>query len=89
MSGDVEKMVFSIIAREAAIDESNVTLDSTLKELEIRSLDRAQIIFAIEDHYSIQIPDRDADFDTKSVKGLVEAVEKLLAEQAANPSASG
>jgi acyl carrier protein len=89
MTDDVRRMVFSIIAREAAIEESEVTLDSTLKDLGIRSLDRAQIVFAIEDHYRIQIPDRDPDFDIKSAEGLVEAVEKLLEEQAANPSASG
>ncbi|HET7593315.1 MAG TPA: acyl carrier protein [Rhodanobacteraceae bacterium] len=88
MSDDVQPMVFSIIAREAAIDEDGVELDATLKDLGIRSLDRAQIVFAIEDHFRIQIPDRDPDFDTRSVSGLVDAVEKLLAEQAAHPSAS-
>jgi acyl carrier protein len=78
-------MVCSIIAREAGIDESRVTLDSTLKDLKIRSLDRAQIVFATEDHYGIQIPDRDPGFNTKSVSGLVDTVEKLLAEKNANP----
>ncbi len=85
MTDDVQKTVFSIIAREAGIEESRVTLDSTLKDLEIPSLDAIQIIFEIEDHYKIQMPDRDPSFDTESVKGLVETVEKLLAEKAANP----
>jgi acyl carrier protein len=34
------------------------------------------------------MPDRDPNFDTESVKGLVETVEKLLAEQAAKPPAA-
>jgi acyl carrier protein len=34
------------------------------------------------------MPDRDPNFDTESVKGLVETVEKLLADKAANPSVS-
>jgi acyl carrier protein len=85
MSEDVQKTIFSIIAREAGIDESKVTLDSTLKDLEIPSLDAIQIIFEIEDHYKIQMPDRDPNFDTESVKGLVDTVEKLLADKAANP----
>jgi acyl carrier protein len=84
---NVRQTVFSIIAKEAGIDESKVTLDSTLKDLEIPSLDAIQIIFEIEDHYKIQMPDRDPNFDTESVKGLVETVQKLVAEQAANPPA--
>jgi acyl carrier protein len=31
------------------------------------------------------MPDRDPNFDTESVKGLVDTVEKLLADKAANP----
>ncbi|MFI4888881.1 MAG: acyl carrier protein, partial [Burkholderiales bacterium] len=58
----------------------------TLKDLEIPSLDAIQIIFEIEDHFKIQMPDRDPNFDTESVKGLVDTVEKLLAEKAANPN---
>ena len=86
---NVRQTVFSIIAKEAGIDEAKVTLDSTLKDLEIPSLDAIQIIFEIEDHFKIQMPDRDPNFDTESVKGLVETVEKLLADKAANPSAPG
>jgi acyl carrier protein len=88
MSDDVQQTVFSIIAKEANLDASKITLDSTLKDLEIPSLDAIQIIFEIEDHFKIQMPDRDPNFDTESVKGLVETVQKLLADKAANPSAS-
>jgi acyl carrier protein len=89
MSEDVRQTVFSIIAKEAGIEESKVTLDSTLKDLEIPSLDAIQIIFEIEDRFKIHMPDRDPNFDTESVKGLVETVEKLLADKAANPPATG
>ncbi|HET7561530.1 MAG TPA: phosphopantetheine-binding protein [Rhodanobacteraceae bacterium] len=85
MSDDVQTTVLEIIAREAGIDEAKVTLDSTLKDLEIASLDAIQILFEIEDHFKIQMPDRDPNFDTESVKGLVDTVEKLLAAKAANP----
>jgi acyl carrier protein len=34
------------------------------------------------------MPDRDPNFDTESVKGLVETVEKLLAEQSSAPPAA-
>ncbi len=87
MSDDVQQTIFAIIAKEANIDQAKVTLDSTLKDLEIASLDAIQIIFEIEDHFKIQMPDRDPNFDTASVKGLVDTVQKLLADQAANPPA--
>ncbi|HXS72675.1 MAG TPA: phosphopantetheine-binding protein [Rhodanobacteraceae bacterium] len=85
MSDEVQATVFGIIAKEANIDVAKITPDSTLKDLEIQSLDAIQIIFEIEDHYKIQMPDRDPNFDTESVRGLVETVRKLLADQAAAP----
>jgi acyl carrier protein len=88
----VQETIFGIIAKEAGIDLGKITLDSTLKELEIQSLDAVQIIFEIEDHYKITMPDRDPNFDTESVKGLVDAVERLVAEKqsaATAPSPQG
>ena len=85
MSDDVQQTVFGIIAKEASIDAAKITPESTLKDLEIPSLDAIQIIFEIEDHYNIQMPDRDPNFDTESVGGLVETVRKLLADKAASP----
>jgi len=88
----VQETIFGIIAKEAGIDLGKISMDSTLKDLEIQSLDAVQIIFEIEDHYKITLPDRDPNFDTESVKGLVAAVEKLIAEKqagAAAPQAQG
>jgi acyl carrier protein len=83
----VQDTVFGIIAKEAGIDIATIKPDSTLKDLNIQSLDAVQIIFEIEDHYKITLPDRDPNFDTESVKGLIDAVEKLVAEKTATPSA--
>ena len=88
----VQETIFAIISKEAGIDPGKISLDSTLKDLEIQSLDAVQIIFEIEDRFKITLPDRDPNFDTESVKGLVEAVERLVAEKtdaAAAPSAQG
>jgi len=87
----VQETIFGIISKEAGIDINKITLDSTLKELEIQSLDAVQIIFELEDHFKITLPDRDPNFDTESVRGLVDAVEKLVAEKAAAgaPAAQG
>ncbi len=85
MSDQVADTIFDIIAKEANIDRARITLDSTLKDLEIQSLDAVQILFEIEDHFKVTMPDRDPNFDTESVKGLVETVRKLLAAQNATP----
>jgi acyl carrier protein len=83
----VQDTVFDIIAKESGIDRSKITPDATLKDLEIQSLDAVQIIFEIEDHFKVTMPDRDPQFDTESVGGLIQTVEKLLAEQTTQPIA--
>jgi acyl carrier protein len=87
LMSEVQDTVFGIIAKEDGIDLATIKPDSTLKDLNIQSLDAVQIIFEIEDHYKITLPDRDPNFDTESVKGLIDAVQKLVAEKAATPSA--
>ena len=84
----VQDTVFDIIAKESGIDRAKITPEATLKDLEIQSLDAVQILFEIEDHFKITMPDRDPNFDTESVRGLVDAVEKLVAEQASTPPAA-
>ena len=84
----VQDTIFDIISRESGIDRAQITPEATLKDLDIQSLDAVQILFEIEDHFKITMPDRDPNFDTESVKGLVETVEKLLAEQPAKPPAA-
>ena len=81
----VQDTVFDIIAKESGIDRARITPQATLKDLGIQSLDAVQILFEIEDHFKITMPDRDPNFDTESVSGLVETVEKLVATQAAPP----
>jgi acyl carrier protein len=79
--------IFAIIAKEAHIPLEKITLQSTLKDLEIDSLDVVQIIFELEDRFGITLPDKDPAIDTESVSGLVAAVEKLVAEKnAASPA---
>jgi acyl carrier protein len=81
----VQDTIFDIIEKESGIDRAKITPEATLKDLDIQSLDAVQILFEIEDHFKITMPDRDPNFDTESVKGLIDAVEKLVAEQQAKP----
>ena len=84
----VQETIFDIISKESGIDRAKITPEATLKDLDIQSLDAVQILFEIEDHFKITMPDRDPNFDTESVKGLIETVEKLVAEQGAKPPAA-
>jgi acyl carrier protein len=84
----VQDTIFDIIAKESGIDRAKITPDATLKDLEIQSLDAVQILFEIEDHFKITMPDRDPNFDTESVKGLIDTVEKLVAAQGSSAPAA-
>ena len=84
----VKDTIYDIIAKESGIDRAKITSEATLKDLEIQSLDAVQILFEIEDRFKITMPDRDPNFDTESVKGLVETVEKLVAEPSPAPPAA-
>jgi acyl carrier protein len=86
---NTQDAIFAIIAKEAHIPIETITLESTLKDLQIDSLDIVQIIFELEDRFGITLPDRDPTVDTDSVRGLVAAVERLVAEKTASTPAAG
>ena len=81
---EIETKIVDIIAREASIDPARIKPESTLKDLEISSIDVVQIIFAIEDNYKISIPYNEPGFDIDSVAGLVTTVEKLVEQNKAS-----
>lgn len=87
MSDDVKNKVIQIIADQAVLDVSDVSMDSTLEDLGIDSLGLVESIFAIEEAFDIQVPfnandPSESDFDISSVAAIVKAVEGLVAEQA-------
>jgi acyl carrier protein len=86
MSASVQQQIFDIIAQHGKIDVSQITPESTLKDLNIASLEAIEMIFDIEEHFDITMPDRDPNFDTDSAQGLIDAVETALA---AKESAAG
>ena len=52
---DVQDKVISIIAEQAVLEPSDVTMDSTLEDLGIDSLGLVESIFAIEEAFDISI----------------------------------
>jgi acyl carrier protein len=84
---NVQEKIFEIIAEQAVLDVSDVSLDSTLESLGIDSLGLVESIFAIEEAFDIQVPfnandPSDSDFDISSVASIVKAVQGLVDEQA-------
>ncbi len=83
----IQDKVIAIIAEQAVLDPSDVTLDSTLESLGIDSLGLVESIFAIEEEFDISIPfnanePEKSDFDISSVKTIIAGIENLAAEQA-------
>ena len=86
MSG-VKERVIEIIAEQAVLEPSDVSLDLSLEALGVDSMGLVEAIFSIEECFDIQVPfnanePEKSDFDISSVSAVVAAVEKLIAEQA-------
>ena len=88
MAESVKDRVIRIIAEQAVLEPSDVSIDQTLDDLGIDSLGLVESIFAIEEAFDIQVPfnanePEKSEFDISSVAAIVAAVEKLVADQKA------
>ncbi len=86
MPKSVEKIVVDIIAEQAALDRTEVSMQASLEELGIDSLALVESIFAIEEAFDIEIPfnsnePQNSGFDISNVASIVSAVQKLVADQ--------
>jgi len=79
----IEETVIDIIAKEGSIERDKITLDATLQELDVHSLDGIQIIFEIEDKFDITVPEDEAKHATGTVRELIAGVQRLVAAKAA------
>jgi acyl carrier protein len=77
-----EQIIIDIIAKTCSIERGRITLDATLKDLDVHSLDAVQVLFEIEDKFNVSVPDRDDQYAAGTVRDLIEGVERLLAAKA-------
>ena len=82
MSDELIRRVTGVIAKTQRIPPESVTIDSSFEELKIDSLDGINILFALEGEFDVDIPD-DAARQIRSVREMVEGIEKLLAAKEA------
>lgn len=83
----IRDKVIAIIADQAVLEPSDVSLDNSLSDLGIDSLGLVESIFAIEEEFDITIPfnaneSSQSDFDISNVAAIITGIEKLVAEKA-------
>ena len=83
---NVKDQVIAIVAQQALLEPSDVTMDSAPSDLGIDSLGLVEAIFAIEEAFDISVPfnandPTEGDFDITSVAKIVAGIETLMAEQ--------
>ena len=88
MSEAIEQEIYKIIAGHSSILADAITPDSQLQDLGIDSLTAIEIIFDIEEHFGVTLPDRDPNFDAGSVRGLIDAVEAARQAKAGDTPAA-
>ena len=82
----IQSKVFTIIAEQAILEPSDVTLDSTLDDLGIDSMGVVECIFAIEEEFDITIPfnanepEKD-DFDISNIASIIVGIELLISDK--------
>lgn len=79
----VKDRVIAIVAEQAVLEPSDVSMESTLEDLGIDSLGLVESIFAIEEEFDISIPfnanePENSEFDISSVATIITGIEKLV-----------
>ncbi|KAI9274605.1 acyl carrier protein-like protein [Phascolomyces articulosus] len=75
-SADIESRILDILRGFDKIDESKVSLDAHfVNDLGLDSLDTVEVIMAVEEEFSVEITDKDAD-EIKTAKQAVEYISK-------------
>lgn len=73
----IEERVINVITREQHLEPGKCTMNSTFAELGIDSLDGVNIMFALEEEFSISIPDSIAQ-QMKSVRQVVDDLTRYM-----------
>lgn len=77
MNADTAQRVIHVIAKFKKIPEEQIALDTSLKNLELDSLDGLNLVFELEEEFNIFIPD-DKALMLQTVGEMVEGIDALL-----------
>lgn len=86
MSISVKDKVLNIIAEQAMLETSDISLNMSLEDLGLDSLGLVEAIFSIEETFSVNVPfnandPNTSEFDISSVGAIVNAIDKLVMEK--------
>jgi acyl carrier protein len=76
MIEDTAKRTVAIVADYKEMPEEEITLETTLEELDMDSLDALNLVFELEEAFDIEIPDEKA-FEMKTIGEMVAGIDKL------------
>jgi len=82
MPDELATRTIRVIAKTQHLPPESITIEQSFAELKFDSLDGMNILFAIENEFDISIPD-DQAAHIKSVREMVEGIEKLVAAKQA------
>jgi acyl carrier protein len=77
---DIEGRIIELVAKSKNVPVESVTMESTFDELQVDSLDKINLSFAVEEMFGIEIPDESLN-SLKTVGDVVRGVEQLRAAQ--------
>jgi acyl carrier protein len=84
-----EKVIIDIITKYLEGEGQKITADTSLKNLGVDSLLMVEIIYDLEEHFDISIPDPELiegqNRQFESVTDVVNVVNELIEEQHKNP----
>jgi acyl carrier protein len=72
---EIAERVRSVVSRNRGIPIDAVTMDLTVEDMHMDSLETANLLFALEDEFDFSIPD-DEIKSMRSVRDMVAAVER-------------
>jgi acyl carrier protein len=77
---NIEQRVIRVIAETQKISPESIDVNKTFEELKIDSLDGINIVFALENEFSVNIPDEGVE-SMSSVRQAVDGIRKLVGAQ--------
>ena len=73
---EIKQKVLEIISEQVAY-EGPISEETTLEDLTMDSLDKVEVLMALEEEYNFNIPDEDAE-KCITVKDVVDVVDKAI-----------
>lgn len=77
MSSDIETIVKAAIANQKMIDADSITLETSLQDLGVTSLDAITIVYEVEEICDIEVPNDELE-NLRTVQDIVNGVRVLL-----------